>query len=111
MGIMGYASLMISERQPDDPDYEYLKNISDSVSAATELTKNLLGFARGGKYEVKPVDINDLIRREIRLFSQTRKEVIIESFLRDEIPAVNADPGQLRLVLLNLFITRARLCR
>jgi PAS domain S-box-containing protein len=104
MGIMGYTSLMISERESDDPDYEYLKNISDSVSAATELTKNLLGFARGGKYEVKPVDINDLIKREIRIFSQTRKEVIIESFLRDGIPSVNADPGQLRQVFLNLFI-------
>jgi len=104
MGIMGYTSLMMSERGSGDPEYEYLKNISDSVSAATELTKNLLGFARGGKYEVKPVDINDLIRREIRIFSQTRKEVSIESFLNDELPAVIADQGQLRQVLLNLFI-------
>lgn len=55
MGIMGYTSLMISERESDDPDYEYLKNISDSVSAATELTKNLLGFARGGNTRLSPL--------------------------------------------------------
>ncbi len=104
MGIMGYTSLLLSNKDLSNPDFEYLKNIEESVRSASELTKNLLGFARGGKYEVKPTDMNSLIRNEIKIFSQTRKDIVIHSKYEEGISMVNADQGQLRQVLLNLFI-------
>lgn len=104
MGIMGYTSLLLSKKESSHPDFEYLKNIEGSVRYATELTKNLLGFARGGKYEVRPINLNDIIRNEIKVFSQTRKDVAIHGKYTELLSMVDADQGQLRQVFLNLFI-------
>ncbi|MGD8389681.1 MAG: PAS domain S-box protein, partial [Desulfobacteraceae bacterium] len=68
MGIQGRASLMMMDKDPYHPDYEHLKGIEEYVKNATELTRDLLGFARGGKYEVKPTDLNVLIQHENRMF-------------------------------------------
>ena len=104
MGIMGYTSLLISEKDYSHPDYEYLKSIEEAVKSATELTKNLLGFARGGKYEVKPTSLNELLSNEIKIFSQTRKDVVVYGKYEKSLHMVDADQGQLRQVFLNLFI-------
>ncbi|MEJ2025324.1 MAG: PAS domain S-box protein, partial [Deltaproteobacteria bacterium] len=53
MGVQGRTSLMLMDKDPAHPDYEHLKGIEEYVRNAVELTKDLLGFARGGKYEVK----------------------------------------------------------
>ncbi len=57
------------------PDYKHLRGIEEYVKNAAELTKDLLGFARGGKYEVKPTDLNALIKHENRMFSRTKREI------------------------------------
>ncbi len=104
MEIMGYTSLILSRKDFSHPDFEYLKNIERSVKYATELTRNLLGFARGGKYEVRPTNLNEIIQNEIKIFSQTRKDVVIHGKYTESIHMVDADQGQLRQVFLNLFI-------
>ncbi len=43
------------------PFYEKLVGINQQVQSGVDLTRQLLGFARGGKYEVKPVDINQIL--------------------------------------------------
>ena len=58
MGIQGYASLMLMDPGASQGQRDKLKNIEQSVHRGSELTKQLLGFARGGKYEVRPTNIN-----------------------------------------------------
>ena len=48
MAIQGYTSLMLLNTDPSHPHYEKLKNIEKYVQSGAELTKQLLGFARGG---------------------------------------------------------------
>jgi len=73
MGIMGYTSIILLSTQPSDPNYERLKNIEEQIRSGAELTKQLLGFARGGKYEVKPTNLTDLIDRSADMFGHTQK--------------------------------------
>jgi two-component system cell cycle sensor histidine kinase/response regulator CckA len=47
MGIQGYASLMLLDLDPSDPHYERLKRIEEQVQSGADLTRQLLGFARG----------------------------------------------------------------
>ena len=61
MGIQGSASLLLSEIDDSHSHFERLNNIEKYVNNGSELTKQLLGFARGGKYEVEPADLNPLI--------------------------------------------------
>ncbi|MGD9123181.1 MAG: PAS domain S-box protein, partial [Desulfobacterales bacterium] len=59
MGIQGNASLMAIKTDASHPSYEKIKNIETYVENGTELTRQLLGFARRGKYHAITTDIND----------------------------------------------------
>jgi nitrogen-specific signal transduction histidine kinase len=104
MGIQGYTSLMLLKIGADHPHYEKLRNIERYVQSGAELTRQLLGFARGGKYDVKATDLNDLVHTTAQMFGRTKKEIRIhENYQKDLWPA-KADSGQVEQVLLNLFV-------
>ncbi|MGD9186235.1 MAG: response regulator, partial [Desulfobacterales bacterium] len=61
-------------------------------------------FARGGKYEVHPIDINDLVLSSSSMFGRTKKEIRIHTKLNDPPPIAAADRTQIEQVLLNLYV-------
>jgi len=103
MGIQGYTSLMLMDIGSTHPHYERLKNIEKSVQRGMELTRQLLGFARGGKYEVKPTDMNELIGKSSEIFGRTQNQIKIHSKFQKDIWTVETDQGQIEQVLLNLY--------
>lgn len=104
MGIQGNASLMRLGVESNYPHYEKLRNIEQYVQEGTELTKQLLGVAREGKDEVKPTDLNDVVRNSSQMFGRTKKEINIRTQYQEGIWIVEADPGQIRQALLNLYV-------
>ncbi len=104
MGIQGRASLMMLDKDCSHPDYEHLREMEEYVRNAVELTKALLGFARGGKYEARPTDLNELIRHESRMFGRMKKEIKIHGKYAENLWPVEVDRGQIRQTLLNLFV-------
>ncbi len=104
MGIQGYASLALMKIDSQHPNYERLKNIDQYVQRGADLTKQLLGFARRGKYDVKPIDPNELIHNTAQMFGRTKKEIIIHEKYEKGVWSVEADEGQIEQVLLNLFL-------
>ena len=104
MGIQGNISLILLDLESHHPRYQRLKNIEEYVKSGTELTKQLLGFARGGKYIVKPADINELIEMSSEMFGRTKKEISIQRRLKKDIRSVEIDRGQIEQVLINLYV-------
>jgi CheY-like chemotaxis protein len=104
MGIQGRASLMLADADPAGPFFEHLKSIEDYVRSASQLTKQLLGFAQGGRYEVKVTDLNELVDRSAGLFGRTRREISIHRRYQDDLWKVEVDRGQIEQVLINLFV-------
>lgn len=104
MGIQGRSSLIAMDLEDSHPAFEHLHAIDECIYSASHLTKQLLGFARGGKYEVKPVNLNELIVNSARIFGRTKKEVTIETQFHDTTIVVDADPRQIDQVLLNLYV-------
>jgi PAS domain S-box-containing protein len=104
MGIQGYASLMLLELDEDHPHYEKLRAIERQVQSGADLTRQLLGFARGGRYEVKPTDLNELIAQAAAMFGRTKKEIRMHEKYGEGLWAVDADRGQMDQMLLNLFV-------
>ena len=104
MGIQGRASLMSLDLEPSHPSLKHIKSIENCIQSATGLTKQLLGFARGGKYEVKPININELMLNSAKMFSRTRKEINIHTKMPQSQLIVEADRGQIEQVLLNLYV-------
>ncbi len=81
-----------------------LKGIEEHVRSATNLTRQLLGFARGGKYDVKPLDLGAVIREKNRMFGRMQKGIVIQERLEPDLWAVEADRSQIEQVLLNIYI-------
>jgi two-component system cell cycle sensor histidine kinase/response regulator CckA len=104
MGIQGVASLMMLDFDPAQPQHERLKMIEEQVKRGADLTRQLLGFARGGRYEVKPTNINEIIKRSSSLFGRTRKEIAIHRKYEKEIWTLEVDQGQMEQVFLNLYV-------
>ncbi len=104
MGILGYTSLMLLHTEKTDYHYEKLKRIERQVESGADLTKQLLGFARGGKYQVKPTNLNELIKESSDMFVRTKKEIVIHRKLQDGLCRVEADRGQIEQALINLYV-------
>ena len=104
MGIQGNATLMLLKIESEHPNYEKIKNVEKFVQNGTELTNQLLGFARRGKYLVKTTDLNEVIEKSSALFARTKKEIQVHTVFHDEIWAVEVDRGQIEQALLNLYV-------
>ena len=104
MGFQGNLSLMLMDVDPKHPHYDYLMNMEDYVKRGSELTQQILGFARGGKYEVKATDLNELLEKSSEMFSRTRKEIPIHKQFQMDLWPVEVDRGQIEQVLLNMFV-------
>ncbi len=103
MAVLGNVSIL--KEQPDtDALQKRLRHIEQYVNAGIDLTRQLLGFARGGKYDPRPVSLNELVEKSASLFGRTRKEVCMHFSLEENVWTVQADPSQMEQVLLNLYV-------
>jgi len=104
MGVQGRTSLMLMDIDSSHPHYEHLKGIEAHIRSAAELTGQLLGFASGGKYNVRAADPNELVDNSAEMFGRTKKEITIRSKYQEEVWMVEIDRGQIEQVLLNLYV-------
>ena len=75
------------------------------VHRAADLTRQLLGFARGGRYQIKPININNTIDEVVRLLSHTiDKTITIQPVLEPNLAAIEGDEGQIQQMILNLCL-------
>jgi CheY-like chemotaxis protein len=77
------------------------------VQRGADLTRQLLGFARRGKYDARPVRVTDVVAPTCRLLGRTRKDLTLRLALAPEAAPVLADATQLEQVLLNLLLNAA----
>ncbi|MES0446823.1 MAG: response regulator [Desulfobacterales bacterium] len=103
-GIQGRVSLMLMGAASSHPHFEHLNGIVDYVEGGANLTRQLLGFARGGKYEVKTTDLNELIKNQNQMFGRTKKEITIREKYEENLWSTEVDRRQIEQVLMNLYI-------
>ena len=104
MGMQGNISLILYDADPSHPYYEKLNTIEKLIQSGSELTRQLLGYARKGKYEVKPINLNQIIKYNSETFGRTRKNITIHREFAEDLFAIKADESQIGQVLINLYI-------
>ncbi len=107
MGIQGKSSLMLLDIDPTHPHYKELKSIQKQVQSGIKLTRQLLGYARRDRYEVKPIHLNELVEETSETFGRIKKEITIYRELAEDLYTIEADVGQIEQVLLNLYVNAA----
>jgi PAS domain S-box-containing protein len=79
---------------------EYFDSIKKSTDRMTQLTRQLLAYARGGKYEVKDISLSILVRNSLPLLQHTLDPSIhVETNLPGDILKTKGDLTQLVMVL------------
>lgn len=104
MGILGRTSLIAMDIDNKSPIREHLKSIDACIKSAADLTKQLLGVARGGKYEVVSTKLNRLVGDTLSMFARTKKELLIHTEFAPDAWTVDVDQAQISQVLLNIFV-------
>ncbi len=104
MAIQGNTSLVLLDTDSNHPSYEMLRNIERQVKGGSRLTSQLLGYARKGGYEIKPISLNQLVEETSDTFGATRKEIRVDRELAQDLSGIKADLGQIEQMLLNLYV-------
>lgn len=102
--VMSFASVLANEVDGEQSQQD-VAGILRACHRGRELTRNLLGYARGGKYRSERVTLNELIRETQQLLARTiPKGVVLRVELADDLPDVQGDPSQLARVMVNLAV-------
>jgi PAS domain S-box-containing protein len=104
--IMGYAELLkIKFGDTSTSEGHAAEIILKSAERASDLTGQLLGFARGGKYNPVPLKINDIIEEAIHVSEKIFEKNIKVTFdFEKKINTIEADKNQIDQVLTNIII-------
>ena len=106
VGVMGNASLA----QDLAPENGELAGLLGSVVQASEraahLTRQLLAYAGKGHFVMEPVNLSGLVRDMTGLLSIPKK-VRLTLELDPDLPAIEADIGQIQQVVMNLVMNAA----
>jgi two-component system, NtrC family, sensor kinase len=90
-------------------DLEKLRRIGGSAHRIQRFARELVQYARPPGFEVEMVDVNDVVRQSLsiceHLFEKAAIELVVD--LDAQLPAVQAVPGQLEQVVINLVTNAA----
>ncbi|HEY3400682.1 MAG TPA: PAS domain S-box protein [Geothrix sp.] len=100
IGNLNLAQLQLQDTSPAQP---YLTNMEATVLRAAELTKQMLAYSGRGHFQVKPHDLNAVVRDLTHLLEVSiSKKVHLQFDLEPHLPAIQADVAQLQQVVMNL---------
>jgi PAS domain S-box-containing protein len=103
--ILGYSQILLLNESHSKSDYGKLQEIEKAAQRATELTSQLLAFSRKVEIHPRPLDVNQVVKQVRKLLERTIPKMIeIKLNLDDSVHTVDADPGQLEQVLLNIGV-------
>ncbi|MBI5664074.1 MAG: response regulator, partial [Nitrospirae bacterium] len=106
--IIGYGHILHMKMSSDDPLMVNIEQILESADRAASLTQNLLTFSMKQIINLKPADLNEIIRKvEKFLLRIIGEDIEVRTKLGREALIANVDSAQIEQALLNLA-TNAR---
>ena len=108
VGIMGNASLVLESLPSSSPNYAPLSHVVQASERAAHLTQQMLAYAGKGRFVTEKIDLSTLVE-EISTLIQTSipKSVQLRLELARGLPSIDADPGQIQQLVMNLVINGA----
>jgi PAS domain S-box-containing protein len=103
--IIGYSDLSLGLVAPESPLNGHLEQIRKASNRAVLITRQLLAFSRQQVVFPKVLDLNEVVSNVTNMLQRMVSEDIEVSFRATApIDCINADPGQIEQVLMNLVV-------
>jgi PAS domain S-box-containing protein len=103
--ILSYSNSMVEELAGDSKHQRAAEQIQQAAERGAALTRQMLAFSRQQVFQVRVLNLNDIIRNLLKMLQRIIGEHIeITTALADDLKPVKADPGQLEQVLMNLSV-------
>ncbi len=103
--IIGYTELALENIEQSTPLYEDLMEILTAAKRSTDITRQLLAFARKQTIAPKVLDLNDTIENMLKMIRRLIGEDIdLRWFPGAEAWPIKIDPSQVNQILANLCI-------
>ncbi|MDQ3061972.1 MAG: ATP-binding protein [Acidobacteriota bacterium] len=104
--ISSLIQMMRSKNDLNSETQERLKLISTQIGRITQVTRDMMDFARVRPAAKSFVDVNNVIETSLRLasFDKSFQRLHLKKEYAENLPRVFADHDQLQQVFLNLFL-------
>lgn len=103
--IMSYGQMLLGAVKPDDPNRQDVQEIITAADSAAGLTRQLLAFSRKQVLQPRVMNVNSTVRGlEGMLGRLIGEDIELQTVLDPQVVRINADPGQLEQILMNLVV-------
>src|SRR6202167_5010802 len=102
--ILGNARIARLELPPGSPAVERLAEIETATSRAAEVTNQMLAYSGKGQFTLRAVDLSRVAEEIANLLRKVLPNTAAMQFgLRSDLPAIEADPAQIRRIVMKLI--------
>jgi PAS domain S-box-containing protein len=102
--VLGNADIALSHLPQNTPAREPLEEVVRATLRAADLTRQLLAYSGKGAFIIRHLDLSSEVREMATLLrTAISKQAVLAWELAPELPAVSADPTQVRQIVMNLI--------
>jgi two-component system cell cycle sensor histidine kinase/response regulator CckA len=103
--MLGHNALVLTRLAEGSVEHQHVLKAMAAAERAAVLTKQMLAYSGRGHFEIRPTDLNELVRQNVSLLGAALpKNVTLTGRCDETIPPIAADAGQLQQVVMNLIM-------
>jgi len=108
MAVLGNLDLALLELLPGGAARPFIEQALRATRRGADLTRQMLAYSGKGRFVITRIDLSELVRENTNLFrTAISRTVTMIVHLTREASSIEADPGQLQQVIMNLITNAA----
>ncbi len=107
MAIQGNLSLIAMNLEADHPVRKHLDRINHATDKGSRLAREILSFAKVGKFVVMETNLNQILKSTSRMFLRSNSRLTVSENYQENLWPTRVDRVQIGQVLLGLYMQAA----
>jgi CheY-like chemotaxis protein len=104
MAVIGNLDLSLQHLSPSSAARLYIDRALHATRRGADLARQMLAYSGKGRFIITRMDLSELVRENTNLFrTAVSRNVSMNLWLTHELSAIEAEPGQVQQVIMNLI--------